>query len=347
MWIIPKNLTIYPLAQDMEALTSDLEELACQSTQSLMWRSKLSPSQIWLKRWKTVGWMSHLYGRILKPSHTQIFTEKLTSLAEDSHVNHLVKQDIEEDQMTLDTSSHTSSEESENLEDLPLFSLKMLKESSQQKSTGKVYSNMSSQNWKAWVMNANREFLARRKKAVHISEKEFSLSVQDSIKKEKISSDLFLKEIKPDLNLLQDKVKNNIQSNRLDSSQKEDVYLNPRWVEMLMGIPIGWTSPNCTQIVHIEKTNLNYSEMESSPIPVLERSKSFGRNWSTPVTKYAHENLDKLINKDGSKWDGFQTPHRNNKTRNAITENLFFLVKKEKYIELGIYKRNILKGNLF
>jgi hypothetical protein len=39
--------------------------------------------------------------------------------------------------------------------------------------------------------------------------------------------------------------------------------LNPRWVETLMGVPIGWTMPSCTSPVIIELTNSDCLETES------------------------------------------------------------------------------------
>jgi hypothetical protein len=38
--------------------------------------------------------------------------------------------------------------------------------------------------------------------------------------------------------------------------------LNPRWVETLMGLPVGWTMPSCACPVTIEPTNSDSSEME-------------------------------------------------------------------------------------
>jgi len=35
--------------------------------------------------------------------------------------------------------------------------------------------------------------------------------------------------------------------------------LNPRWVETLMGLPVGWTMPSCASPVTIERTNSGYS----------------------------------------------------------------------------------------
>lgn len=43
--------------------------------------------------------------------------------------------------------------------------------------------------------------------------------------------------------------------------------LNPRWVETLMGLPVGWTMPSCASPVTIERMNSASSETESSPQP--------------------------------------------------------------------------------
>ncbi len=46
--------------------------------------------------------------------------------------------------------------------------------------------------------------------------------------------------------------------------------LNPRWVETLMGLPIGWTMPSCTRPVIIEPMNCDCLETESSQPPQNE-----------------------------------------------------------------------------
>jgi hypothetical protein len=43
--------------------------------------------------------------------------------------------------------------------------------------------------------------------------------------------------------------------------------LNPRWVETLMGLPIGWVMPSCKLPVTIEPTNYDSSAMESCQPP--------------------------------------------------------------------------------
>jgi hypothetical protein len=48
-------------------------------------------------------------------------------------------------------------------------------------------------------------------------------------------------------------------------SNKSNGKLNPRWVETLMGLPVGWTLPSCSSPLTIEPTNSDYSEMELYP----------------------------------------------------------------------------------
>ena len=45
--------------------------------------------------------------------------------------------------------------------------------------------------------------------------------------------------------------------------------LNPRWVETLMGLPVGWTMPSCASPVTIERMNSDYSVTVLSQQPPL------------------------------------------------------------------------------
>ena len=49
--------------------------------------------------------------------------------------------------------------------------------------------------------------------------------------------------------------------------------LNPRWVETLMGLPIGWTMPSCQNPVIVELTNSECLEMELCPTQQAEHSR--------------------------------------------------------------------------
>jgi len=48
--------------------------------------------------------------------------------------------------------------------------------------------------------------------------------------------------------------------------------LNPRWVETLMGLPVGWTMPSCASPVIPESTSSASSETASSPQSLSEPS---------------------------------------------------------------------------
>jgi len=371
MWILPKNLPnspISPSVPDTEELTSDLNELACLSEQSLMWRSKPSSAKTWLRRWKKGGLMSLLSGRILKPSIGDSLMEKWISSVEASLVSHLVKQEEGMEVKTQDTCGRTSLKESNSWEDLPLFSLKTLKESSAQSSKEthgltqkeQVFCTMSSKSWKDWVTKQRQAYSQRVKSVRPINENEslYLVSIQDSTSKEETlllqnsleDSDLswgtprstmstygetevltkegkFKKEwqfrlenqvceMKDGLltpqqeelvntrgNLQEQswatpasrdwkgKYPKHSQEKKLRSFLPDQAHigsyvgrLNPRWVETLMGVPVGWTSPNCTHVLTIEQMNLECLETELYLQHAQEQSESCGANWGTPTT---------------------------------------------------------------
>jgi len=60
-------------------------------------------------------------------------------------------------------------------------------------------------------------------------------------------------------------------------------HLNPRWVETLMGLPIGWTMPSCLNPVTVELMNSECLGMELCPIQPKEHFKSCLAGW--PVNK--------------------------------------------------------------
>jgi hypothetical protein len=67
--------------------------------------------------------------------------------------------------------------------------------------------------------------------------------------------------------------------------------LNPRWVETLMGLPIGWTMPNCSQPWIIDQMNLECLGTELFLIPQRERFAHCGQNWVTPRASQRGDNL--------------------------------------------------------
>jgi hypothetical protein len=175
MWILPKQLHTSAFVLDTKALGLDSEEFSQISEKSLTWRGKDSLSRTWLLRLKRVSWMQHLCSRTLKPSHTESFLDAWTSSLGDSRVSLSRLLENVKQQKTQDTSSLTSQKESENV-NLELFSSKMLQESSQPKpQTENQFSNMSSENWKAWVTEQRQEY-SQRKKLAHLTREKESLS---------------------------------------------------------------------------------------------------------------------------------------------------------------------------
>jgi predicted transcriptional regulator len=82
-WILPKQLHTLASALDTAALSLDSSEQSQICAQSLFVRSKPSPSQIWLRKWKRDSWTRHLSGRILRPSLGEPFVTAWTSLLGD------------------------------------------------------------------------------------------------------------------------------------------------------------------------------------------------------------------------------------------------------------------------
>ena len=172
MWILPKQLHTSAFVQDTKELGLDSEAFSLISEKSLMWRGKDSLSPTWLRRWNRVSWIKLLSTRTLKPSHTESFVDKWMSYLEASRANHLVLVDNVKQLTTQDTCSHTSETESESA-NLELFSSKTWQESSQPKQpTENLFSDMSSESWRAWVINQRQEYSQRKKLAHRIREKE-------------------------------------------------------------------------------------------------------------------------------------------------------------------------------
>jgi hypothetical protein len=112
MWIIPKPLHTSLFAPDMAALISDSDELSELYEQSLMWRSKPSPSRTWSRRLSKDSWILALSTQTLKPCRGSSIVEKWTSSQVASLASHLALQGDEQEMKIHDTSGRTSSEAS-------------------------------------------------------------------------------------------------------------------------------------------------------------------------------------------------------------------------------------------
>ena len=120
VWIIPKTLSAF--VPDTEGLNLELDERAWMLESSATWRSKPSSKQTWLRRLKNGGWLTHLSGRILKPSLHQSFEEKYVESLEDTPASHSVARGSEKGRKTQGTCGHISESTSGQLDLFGAFS---------------------------------------------------------------------------------------------------------------------------------------------------------------------------------------------------------------------------------
>lgn len=159
MWILPKQLHTSAFVPDTVALISDLSEQSQACELSLTARSTHLPAQTWLRKLKKDSWMRLLYGRMLKPSQANAFTEKWTSFLEDIRANRSAQQASDLEKTTLDTFGHTLGNQSKRCDPQLAFS-KMFTDIS---TLGSV---MSCKIWKALVTAQCGEY-SRRLKLAH------------------------------------------------------------------------------------------------------------------------------------------------------------------------------------
>ena len=334
MWIIPKSLSIYHYAQDMGGLILDLSELSEACEQSLIVRSKVTRSQTWFQKLKRDTWTQLLYGRILRPSHTQTFIKKWTSLVEASLASHLVKQGEKMEIATPATCGHTLKEEL-SLLDLPLFSSKTYKEYLAQNSgahIGKMrkerpYCYTSLGSWSAWVISQRRAYSQRVKSVPPIKENEYLYSQyltnsqeKDMIKLTHSSSHMKHKHHTPppvDVSSIAGKPRESwptpsasedkarLQGDTQASKNLNAIHkrkLNPRWVEQLMGLPVGWVQATCSQVLITELMSSHYLEMGLSLRSHKKHFLNCGKNWATPTSREIFSDgyyIDTIMRKDG------------------------------------------------
>ena len=227
MWILPKNYQLSShFAQDMVESKEDLILLESIIESSLLSRSKAMPLRTWSRKWNRASYLPHLFTRILKPSQDTYFEMQLTSLLEATRVNRSQQQVCGKVRKTQDTSGLASDNTSQQL-DLFGASLKTCKD------TYRLDSLQSSAIWKKMVLKARSDYSQRMKLAHPTKEKE-SLSWQTPtthLAKEKAYPAEWTRN-SPTLTA---------QVHLVEGLPHSTGYLNPEWLEWLMGVPTGWT----------------------------------------------------------------------------------------------------------
>lgn len=104
-------------------MTSDYPERYKDLCESLLWRSKPTRWQTWLKRLSKVKWLSRLCGRTLKPSRRKSFEAALTSSLRESPASRGQLQENRRESKTKDGCG-TTSIKSLSKSNRPVFSLR-------------------------------------------------------------------------------------------------------------------------------------------------------------------------------------------------------------------------------
>ena len=253
MWILPKNYQLSSrFAQDMVESKEDLTLPGLSIESSLMWRSKPSQLRTWLARWKQGSYVQHLFTRILKPSQRTSFETALTSSLAVTRANPFHQQASDSEKMTQDTFGHLFGDTLQQL-DLLGASLKM------SKATYRLDSQQSSAIWRKMVINQRGEYSQRAKLARLTKESEctswLTPTASDWKNMDTSNQQMLSKQVKmwptPTAHLGKEgaypaeytRKTPSLTAAAMESEMKphSSGYLNPDWVEWLMGVPTGWT----------------------------------------------------------------------------------------------------------
>ena len=284
-WILPRQLHTLASALDTAALSLDLNEQSQVCAQSLFVRSKPSPSAIWLRKWKRDSWTRHLSGRILKPSLGQRFATEWTSSLGATHASPSVQQGKDLEAKTPGISGRISQE---------AFQFFNQESASLKTSRATLPAGCITfcATWEDWVIE-RRGAYSQRLNAERLTSASGSLSWPTMTANEAKNSqgESQLKRTPPPSGRLcywptvqASEVRQGFQDrSRGMKGQQESLTtvvikqaghpvqassstdgsrpgsLNPRWVETLMGLPVGWTMPSCASPVTIERMNSDYS----------------------------------------------------------------------------------------
>ena len=292
MWIIPKNFSgTYPSVQGTQELGLESNEFCQLCEKSLMWKSKATQSKTWLTRWNKDTYLQHLSTQTLKPFHSQTFVDAWTSYLAAFPASPLAKPGREEAPKTHAISSPTLPMESTPVQQ-DMFSSKTSKESSPPKPlTGRVFSDMSSENWKDCVTRRRGEYSQRQKQAQAIRESEY-LSLLQEMENHSMTCSPDTQSQNPPSGQ-QDPTNNSLNGKNQESSN----WLTPRVLE------VDESYENYQQRMVNSKNPKNIGKKRPSNLTMQVKLQD---NWPTPTTQeIEHKNMvltktGRRLTKDGS-----------------------------------------------
>jgi len=300
MWILPKQL-ISAFAPVMGASTLDLDAASQACAQLLMRRSKRSQSSSYLREWKAGNLMRLQSGLICDPSRGRAFETAWTSSLAVIPVSHSAQPVSDSEQTTSATSGQlsqlafgfcdqesVSSRTSRDTSALgygkssmsweqwvterrgeysarlksgrhtresvysfwPTIRVKQAEDcQSERNRRSPSLDSMAKQHGQAAPANPN----------THGNHRELSAAVQNPQWATPQTRD----NRSGGAERWDDPNRSRNLNDQIATVTKQNAKLNPRWVETLMGLPVGWVMPSCASPVTIEPTNSGCSETES------------------------------------------------------------------------------------
>ncbi len=257
MWILPNQLKSLTSASapDTEALTLDLRELSATCARSLTVRGKQPPSNSFSRAWKAGNLMRLQSGLICDPSRGQSFLTAWTSCLVATPASHSAQQASDSEPKTSGTSGQPS-QMAFGFCDQESVSLRT------SRGTSVLGCEKSLQNWKDSVTARRGEYSARLKSAHRTSASGYSSWPTAKARDWKDTEGCSLDAVNPDgtHRNRRDRLMGAIvaemrgqadQANRSTGGSRQESLattgkLNPRWVETLMGLPVGWTMVSCS-----------------------------------------------------------------------------------------------------
>ena len=295
MWILPKQLHTLDFVQDTEALNLDYSESSLLCAQWLFVRSKPSRVQTWSRKWKQDSWTQYLFGRILRRSHGKFFEERWTSSLADTHASHSAPQGSDLARTIPDTSGRllqtefvfynqgssilrmlmgtSASDLEKSLKSWQILVTKRRGEYSQRVKSALLTNGNESSSWPTPTageyrdQSANWETLARLDRGGRILRRIATLhgqQVQAPASTTGSPPESWATPTARDHKSGRGKNERNYKELTPMVERVQPGRLNPRWVETLMGLPIGWTMPSCSKVVTTVTTNSDCLGTESS-----------------------------------------------------------------------------------
>ena len=246
-------LQLLSSAPDTEVLDlASKESLAKECDSSDFVNLRGSPRLISLVKWKQDSWHKFLFGRICSPSHTESFEDLWILQLRESLANRTVSPESEAEEVTSDSSLTTGCADLSKCNQ-EQFSLRMSKDSSQAKCQMELFAlSGQSKDWKQWAINLRQEY-SRRVKLAHLTNASGSLSwpsVKVSMggdcpsERRRNTPNLEVAAAQQHGHLTPINPSTN-GSHQESWATHQAEKLNSRWVETLMGLPVGWTMPSC------------------------------------------------------------------------------------------------------